>query len=132
MKKILTLLLCTVMLCACSDDDDNNSPGNSNFNGSWNMDSYTAFMDVLPVLEEGDITWTFTNDGTRLTVNNTVGQEYPYILQSGTYSTIVTDTIISITAETQQKYDFSFTDGGLILTDINETGDGPVMKFSRN
>lgn len=133
MKKILTLLLCTVMLCACSDDDDNNSPGNSNFNGSWNMDSYTAFMDVLPVLEDGDITWTFTNDGTRLTVNNTVEQEYPYILASGTYNATVYDSLITIAVgDGLQKYTYNFADGGMLLTDINATGDGPIIQFSRN
>jgi hypothetical protein len=131
MKKILTLLLCTVLFCACSDDDDNNNP-NSRLNGSWNLDSYTAFMETLPVLEDGDITWTISNNGTNITVVNTVESEYPYMMPSGTYNAIITDTVISITAEEQQKYDFSFIDGGLVLTDINETGDGPILKFSRN
>ncbi|MXN92850.1 hypothetical protein GR160_16605 [Flavobacterium sp. Sd200] len=133
MKKILTLLLCTVMLCACSDDDDN-ANGNSNLNGSWNMDTYTAFMDVLPVLEEGDITWTFTNNGATLTVNNTVQDEYPYMLASGTYSVIAQSNYVSINvAEGEfQKYDYTVNNGILVLTDTNESGDGPVIQFSMN
>lgn len=131
MKKILTLLLCTVLLCACSDDDDNNN--SSNLNGSWNMDTYTAFMDVLPVLEEGDITWNFTNNGTTLTVNNTVQDEYPYMLASGTYSASVYNNIVSITIDgSQQKYEYTVANGILTLTDTNESGDGPVIQFSIN
>lgn len=132
MKKILTLLLCTVLLCSCSDDDDNN-PGNANLNGRWNMNSYTAFLPDQPILEEGDITWAFNNDGTSLTVNNTVSDVYPYMLRSGTYVTTVSDGTVAISYEGfVQTFEYEFTNSTLTLRDIQESGDGPHMQFSRN
>jgi uncharacterized lipoprotein NlpE involved in copper resistance len=135
MKKILTLLLCTVLLCACSNDDSNNNvnPGNDGIQGRWNLNSYIAFVDVLPVLEQGDITWTFNEGGTALVVNNTVQDAYPYMLASGTYDVTVTGGALSMLADGyESRYEYDFTDGTLSLRDTRNSGDGPRMEFSRN
>lgn len=135
MKKILTFLLCTVVLCACSNDDSNNNsdPGNDGLQGRWNMNSYVAFVDVLPVLQQGDITWTFSEAGTRLVVNNSVQDTYPYLLASGTYNVTVTDGSLSIIAgDFESQYEYDFTEGALTLRDTQNSGDGPHMQFSRN
>jgi len=135
MKKILTLLLCTVVLYACSNDDSNNNvnPGSDSIQGNWNLNSYIAFVDVLPVLEQGDITWTFNEAGTSLVVNNTVQDAYPYMLASGTYDITVTDGALSIVADGyESEYEYDFADGTLTLRDTQDSGDGPHMQFSRN
>jgi len=134
MKKILTLLLCTVVLCACSNDDSNeNSPGNGRIQGRWNLNSYIAFVDVLPVLERGDVTWTFNEAGTRLVVRNAVQDAYPYMLASGTYDVTAADGHLSImNGGFESEYEYDFTDGILTLRDTQDSGDGPHMQFSRN
>lgn len=135
MKKILTLLLCAVVLCACSNDDNNNNvnPGNVSLQGRWNLNSYIAFVDVLPVLERGDITWTFNEAGTALVVNNTVEDAYPYMLASGTYDVTVTDnTLFIMTDGYESEYEYDFANGTLTLRDTQHSGDGPHMQFSRN
>ena len=135
MKKILTLLLCTVVLCACSNDDSNNNvnPGNGSLQGRWNLNSYTAFVAVLPVLEQGDITWTFNEAGTSLVVNNTVQDAYPYMLASGTYDVTLTNDALFIIADGyESEYEYDFADGALTLRDTQGSGDGPHMQFSRN
>jgi len=135
MKKILTLLLCTVVLCACSNDDsiNNVNPGSDGIQGRWNLNSYTAFVAVLPVLEQGDITWTFNETVTSLVVNNTVQDAYPYMLASGTYNVTVTDGALSIVADGyESQYEYDFANGTLILRDTQDSGDGPHMQFSRN
>ena len=135
MKKILTLLLCTVLLCACSNDDSNNNvnPDNGSLQGRWNLNSYTAFVAVLPVLEQGDITWTFNEAGTSLVVNNTVQDVYPYMLASGTYNVTLTDDALFIIADGyESEYDYDFADGTLTLLDTQGSGDGSHMQFSRN
>jgi hypothetical protein len=135
MKNILTLLLCTVVLCACSNDDSNNNlnPGSGSIQGRWNLNSYIAFVDVLPVLEQGDITWTFNEGGTSLVVNNTVQNIYPYMLASGTYNVTLTDDALSIVADGyESQYEYDFANGTLTLRDTRNSNDGPRMEFSRN
>jgi hypothetical protein len=127
MKKILTLLLVSTFLLSCSNDD---TASNSAFNGCWRMQGYLAFMDAgdIPVLEEGDITWTFFESGTKLQVVNNVEQQYPFIMQSGLYEVSTQGSLITINGHASN---YSLETGALVISDTNETGDGPIQVFSR-
>jgi len=125
MKKLFTLLFVTLLACSCSDDDK--PSGDANLSGKWNMDSYLAYMETLPVLVEGDITWTFNNAGTSLVVVNNVAETYPYIMASGTYSVTAGNGIMKINGIAHPYY---FKDGKLRLPPADTAGDGPQMVFS--
>jgi hypothetical protein len=125
MKKLFTLLFISLLCFSCSDDDK--ATGDAALSGKWNMDSYLAYMDTLPVLQNGDITWTFNSSGTSLTIVNNIEETYPYIEASGTYSVTTANGIMKING---QPYRYHFQDGKLILPPSDEYADGPQMVFS--
>ena len=129
MKKILVLFAISSLFLSCSNDDDAAPIAYATLNGSWNMDSYVAFMDVLPVLEQGDITWTFSEYN--VTVLNNVEEAYPYMLASGTYDLSFEDGILAI--EGTGSYHYEIGGNQLTMTHVGaEVDAGPIMTFSKN
>jgi uncharacterized lipoprotein NlpE involved in copper resistance len=130
MKKILILALFSLLFLSCDEGLAKTPVTDASLNGSWNMYSYVAFMDALPVLENGDITWTFNNNST-VTVANTVEEEYPYMLDSGTYNFTIEDDILSI--ENSGSYHYNIEGNTLVMEHVAAPVDGgPILSFSKN
>lgn len=129
MKKILILTLFSLLFISCDEDLAKTPVTDASLTGSWNLYSYVAFMDALPVLENGDITWTFNSNNT-VTVTNTVEEEYPYMLPSGTYDVSLEEGILSI--EGTGSYNYDIDGNQLTMTHVSAAVDGPIMTFSKN
>ena len=129
MKKILILLVLSSLFLSCNNDDDAAPVADATLNGSWNMETYVAFMDVLPVLEQGDVTWTFSQYS--VTVVNNVHETYPYMPASGTYDLSLENGILSI--EGTGSYHYEIEGNQLTMEHVEaEVDAGPIMTFSRN
>jgi len=123
MKKGILLILLVTLFAACSSDDNNEVF--EELNGEWKMTLYVAFLPELPVINDGDITWTFNVSSSELTIVNAIETEYPYILPSGTYDIVLTSNTVKILTIT---YDYLIDEGILIVKDHPEV-DGPIMNF---
>ena len=131
MKKTILLLLFAGSLFSCSDDD-NGTTVNAGLNGSWTMTEFLAFMETLPEIGTNEIIWEIDLEAEELIVTNTIEDEYPYILESGTYEIRVTgERFIIEQGEYDPEYDYHF-DGDILVLDSNIDGmvDGPVMHFN--
>lgn len=117
-------MLVSSMLVSCSDDD---SPQiNPELNKTWEMISYVAFMPEIPEINEGDILWTIDIYNKKLTVENNIQEQYPYMTPSGTYEIEITYNTITTSFF---EYDYNIQDNTLIVSDEWESDDGPIMKF---
>lgn len=122
MKNLLALLLCVTFLCACPKPNSSEGP----LDGSWNMESYVAFLPEQPQISEGDIVWTFNSVTNELKVLNNIEAQYSFIQGSGTYDfSISNDLKVSFDGRT---YDYRFESSKLIISDKPEL-DGPMMTF---
>lgn len=130
MKKILILALFSLLFLSCDEDLAKTPVTDASLAGSWNMDTYSAFMAELPVLEAGDIIWTFNSNNT-ITVANNVEDVYPYMLDSGTYNFTIEDDILSI--ENSGSYHYNMEGNTLVMEHVAAPVDGgPILSFSKN
>lgn len=121
MKKFLVILFMTALAVSCSNDDD--SPTAAKLNGSWKMN----FFNPGPYsFEEGEITWTFSENGKKLQIVNNL-QELPEGMPvSGSYDTSISGDSITINETT---FYYGLGEVSMVVT-IGEP-DAPSMLFSR-
>lgn len=125
MKNVMLFLLLVSTMISCSDDDTPQI--NPELNKTWELFSYVAFMDELPEINEGDILWTFDIHNGKLTVENNIHEEHPYMIASGVYNMRITDNTI---ATNSFEYNYRIDGNTLIIFDSRDSQDGPHMKFS--
>lgn len=130
MRKLLILLLFSSLFLSCNEDDDALPPVNTALNGSWNMETYVAFMAELPELNDGDITWTFNSNNTVTVVNN-VEEQYPYMMGSGVYSFTIEGNLVTLLNDEPYQYTINGTELTLAHTLASVDG-GPIISFSKN
>lgn len=131
MKNMIFLLSLTALLfSAC---DDNTSDSDPTLDGSWDLVSYVFFGPEVPMLNEGDVKWTFDVANSTVSVESNVEATYPYMEDSGTYNYIISDNIIEI--DGLGDYEYSVTPNELRMdtnTDPAISADGPVLRFEKD
>ncbi|MBX2827621.1 MAG: hypothetical protein KTR22_05635 [Flavobacteriaceae bacterium] len=134
MKRIMLLLMCAVVI-SCNNDDDTVSV-DTNLLEQWEMQSYIFFGPQPPTLEEGDVTWSFSNISGNLTIVNNVETEYEYLPESGVYEvTILPDNVVIIEGlPWGNVYNYEIMDNQLFLNfqdDPQISDDELSMTFER-
>jgi len=98
--------------------------------GSWNLSSYSAFLPDLPIINRGDIIWTFNISESTITVENNIDNTYPYLRDSGIYTYVIFNDIITINGSANY---LCFFEGNRLVLDSNinpDLGrDNAVLKF---
>ena len=123
--KILPLFLLLIALSSCPKPNGSADQ----FDGKWQMKSYTVFAPERPVINEGDIIWTFKSSAQSLYIENKIESQYPYIKKSGEYNYSTTGTSkINIDGQT---FDYKFEGDQLTLSDKPEL-DGPLIIFEKS
>ncbi len=123
MKKILPILFLAVLCCACPKPNSSDNP----LEGKWEMKNYSAFMPERPVINSGEIIWTFNTSINKLDVANQIEDKYTFIQKSGTYDYTTNNDKITFDGQT---FDYRFKNGELIISDKPEL-DGPMITFKR-
>jgi len=126
MKKLLLLFVSATLLMACSDDDTKKTQP-IEVHGAWTMTKYMAFAPELPPLADGQVVWVFNNNNT-VTMTN---QAPPHFSSIGTFNYHIEGDAVFIETEDgfEEKYFYSFPDGGLRLESELASSDGPIMVF---
>ena len=120
------------LFIGCSDDDNG---VNQKVHGDWNMETYAAYMPELSQLEEGDVIWSIDLPTNTLYVENHVDEEYPVLLDSGTYELKLAGNLLTIYNyeegyDRELKYRFEGDKLRLLEADPN-IADGHQMLFNR-
>lgn len=134
-KTLLALTLALVFFTSCSNNDD--STPVVTINGLWHVENISGgFAGIDDDYQNGEITWTFTNQ--TLTVDNNAPQSALYSgLDTGTYaySTSEIDGVTYINIDTMEFGGYSLSSTGLIIDqNIISTGsgaDGFILTFKR-
>jgi len=124
MVKNVLFLFIIISALACKKDS---SEIVNDLNGTWSMETYTAFISSLPNLNDGDVNWTFDLANNELLIQNNVETLYPYLLQSGNYLINMPSASINIDSV---DYDYEIENGTLTISNHPEL-DGPIMRFKR-
>ena len=118
-------------LISCNNDD--NSLQENTINGTWNLTNVRGGLaSINNNYSKGDIKWTFDQATTILTVENKIGNDNGFYLNSGTYSFNIEDDnenqILFVDNGYYRMVILSF-DKNLIITDGFD--DGFTAEFER-
>ncbi len=115
MKKILIVLLSTIVLSACSKSD--NPKMDSELVGVWMLTNISCFCGFDSETNFNDFTLNFTASQNSVLVQNP-REDYFYIANSGTYNYNVADGILKINGSDDFKY--SIDGDVLTLTRVDD------------